>query len=282
MHNNRIIKKITVFILTFMLIFSVNLFGCTKPSFNEEAGYFIGLFDPNKMEVSVNGLTDLGKQQEILIIPEEINGYKVKYICTPNAGQIDEKYGEGHGYFSSKNLKRLYMPYSPLETVGYVTSPNSVFWGETKIEAFVAMELGSNAMRDWYNSYLRIPLNKFSIEKESSSEIIVTVEQDGRIPNILPANVSYLYNYEGAPNDGYYWVDDYDGELISYIPKDPTRVGYTFAGWYKEPECLNKWNFEVDVIPEKDITERSCTGETYYKHVYEYKETRLFAMWVEK
>jgi len=31
-------------------------------------------------------------------------------------------------------------------------------------------------------------------------------------------------------------------------PEDPTRAGYIFGAWYKEPECSNKWNFENDVV----------------------------------
>lgn len=33
-------------------------------------------------------------------------------------------------------------------------------------------------------------------------------------------------------------------------PTDPTRPGYTFGGWYKEPENINKWNFETDKVTE--------------------------------
>ena len=36
-------------------------------------------------------------------------------------------------------------------------------------------------------------------------------------------------------------------------PADPTETGYTFGGWYKEPECTNKWNFNTDVVT-TDIT----------------------------
>jgi len=31
-------------------------------------------------------------------------------------------------------------------------------------------------------------------------------------------------------------------------PKIPTRVGFTFDGWYKEPGCLNIWNFDIDKV----------------------------------
>ena len=37
-------------------------------------------------------------------------------------------------------------------------------------------------------------------------------------------------------------------------PEEPTRLGYNFAGWYKEPACLNKWDFIVDTVPARNIT----------------------------
>ena len=33
----------------------------------------------------------------------------------------------------------------------------------------------------------------------------------------------------------------------------PTRTDYVFFSWYKEPECINEWNFAVDTVTE-DIT----------------------------
>ena len=31
-------------------------------------------------------------------------------------------------------------------------------------------------------------------------------------------------------------------------PADPVRTGYTFTGWYKDPACMNKWDFDTDTI----------------------------------
>ncbi len=42
------------------------------------------------------------------------------------------------------------------------------------------------------------------------------------------------------------------GKVIQPTP-DPTRAGYTFDGWYKEPACTNAWNFSTDVV-NQDIT----------------------------
>ncbi|MGM9971339.1 MAG: InlB B-repeat-containing protein [Anaeroplasmataceae bacterium] len=83
------------------------------------------------------------------------------------------------------------------------------------------------------------------------------------------ANVNYYYNYEDSPNRRYYFLDDYDDELISYIPEDPIREGYTFKGWYKESECINKWDFTTDKVEAKE----------YIDDGYQYKETALYAKW---
>ena len=42
------------------------------------------------------------------------------------------------------------------------------------------------------------------------------------------------------------------GEKVS-APTEPTAIGYTFGGWYKESGCTNAWNFTTDVVNE-DIT----------------------------
>ena len=83
------------------------------------------------------------------------------------------------------------------------------------------------------------------------------------------ANVSYNYNYNDSPDGGYYWIDDYDGEVISFVPPTPSRDGYTFMGWYKESECINEWNFNEDIVPSKEFIEKE----------YIYNETTLYAKW---
>ena len=42
------------------------------------------------------------------------------------------------------------------------------------------------------------------------------------------------------------------GQLLE-VPEPPTREGYTFTGWYKDPVCDMLWNMETDIV-ETDMT----------------------------
>ena len=50
------------------------------------------------------------------------------------------------------------------------------------------------------------------------------------------------------------------------------QVGNTFGGWYKEPECINEWNFETDTLPQAQYGEEG-------KELYQ--ETKLYAKWIK-
>ncbi len=88
------------------------------------------------------------------------------------------------------------------------------------------------------------------------------------------ANTSYQFNYEGAPNEGYFYINDFArGGKIEGTPYEPQREGYTFGGWYKEPECVNKWDFETDKLPEATYDEEG--------YITDFVETKLYAAWIK-
>ncbi len=93
--------------------------------------------------------------------------------------------------------------------------------------------------------------------------------------NVKAANVVYHMNYENAPFE-FYCVDNYDYSVqeslskITIIPPEPQHEGYIFDGWYKEKECVNKWNYETDSLP---ILKTDINGQVIYQ------ETSLYAKW---
>lgn len=90
---------------------------------------------------------------------------------------------------------------------------------------------------------------------------------------VYKANTAYMFNYEGAPNEGYFFINDFErGGLIENYVYEPTREGYTFNGWYKDSECTQKWDFEVDTLPAPTYDEN---GQL------EFIETKLYAGWTK-
>jgi len=49
------------------------------------------------------------------------------------------------------------------------------------------------------------------------------------------------------------------------------RKGYAFVGWYKEPECVNAWDFDNDRLPK---FEYDSDG-----YITNFVETKLYAKW---
>lgn len=205
-------------------------------------------------------LTESGQGQTELIFPEYIDGkqvYGIGYHLRPPGAPI--WYTEDIGSFESENLQKLYIPYSMEDAEwghndALLRCPNAytVIWKSLKFQC-VSLQNG------YIVGYNLLP--KFLC---------------GEDPVGILANVSYMYNYENAQDDGYYWVDSYDSNLISFIPPEPRREGYSFGGWYKEPECINVWDFATDKTGE-EIPLQLSDPEDYDVNDITY----LYARWIK-
>ena len=231
-------KKILVSM--FLLVFCLSLVGCSEePKKSYEDEYFTYSKNEylNDDLIYLTGLTEKGKEQEVLFIPSEYNGNKVIIKSNSLITTLVS--------FDSEKLKKIYI------------SEGMTGCGNLNV----------------VNGYIEIIILSNDIESiPNRGQVFVTSEAFEREISkfIMPANVSYNWNYECAPNSGYYFIDDYDNELIDYIPVDPVREGYKFVGWYKEKECTNEWDFENDTIPSKVYNT---------DNEYEYYETILYAKW---
>lgn len=224
----------------FLLVFGLCLVGCadeSKKTYEDEYFTYSKNEYLNDDLIYLTGLTEKGKEHEVLFIPSEYNGNKVIIKSNSLVTTLVS--------FDSEKLKKIYIS----EGITGCGNLNVV------------------------NGYIEIIILSNNMESiPDRGQVFVTSEAFERKNSkfIMPANASFNWNYEESPNSGYYWIDDYDNELIDYIPVDPIREGYEFAGWYKEKECINEWDFDNDIVPAKVY---SSDNE------YQYQETILYAKW---
>ena len=244
-------KAWIVLILAVMTLV-VGLFsGCSR---DEERGYFTIEFNNERGTVRITGLTKLGQQQRFLVIPEEINGARVSAIGQSPLLEIWASMGAAD--ICSEKLEKVYF-------VSSISIASGSFRNSPNLTKVILIDNDCN-IKDFDYSIKRCYSREAYLDKGHTRDCYVM------------SNVSYFYNYETEENYGYYWIDDWDyGSKIEFIPPEPEREGYTFGGWYKEPECINKWNFETDVLPE----ERTEINEEGEEEVV-YQETKLYAKWL--
>ena len=59
--------------------------------------------------------------------------------------------------------------------------------------------------------------------------------------------VNFAYNMSGHSGDAATSQTVTSGNKLT-TPNVPSVAGYTFSGWYKEPECTNIWDFDADTV----------------------------------
>ena len=242
-------KKVWKYCIALMLALVLVLASGCNPNYRPEFEYgdficrewFEGV-------ISILDLSEQGKEKRVIIVPDEINGLPV--------GEIADHSKWTGAQWESKYLEKIYLPKAlSVEHTAFV-------YCENLYAIFILKNQGESYHQN-YGAEGRL----FYTNKNVYDEVYTT-SVFGR-----PANVSYYYNDGRTENYGCYWLDDVPyGSLLDVLPpEDPASEGKTFAGWYKEPECINAWNFETDTTPEEKVDEE---GNVIYQ------ETALYAKWV--
>ena len=243
-----------IIISLFMMCFCCVLSGCgSDPLERSEYGDYLYRVTNDSMHnhcVTIMELSEQGKQKETIVFPTEINGVLVKAFGDEFGFRIE-------GMIESENLKNVYM-HSQIERFVNDDSFHELK-GYTLYSGF------DSSMSRYFAFYDTIYLSK------EDNTWLNKLESDHEVfEKVRYANVIYYYNYD---NKTTFFVDDCDGTVVNVIPPNPYRKGYEFLGWYKEPECINKWDFENDIVPSKEYDEN---GQ------YILKEIKLYAKWEEK
>ena len=253
-HKIIIIICAVVFII-FDIFLVVSLIYCNVHYSIKEDKYYMYMFDNEKKDspIWLVSLTDKGAKERFLFIPSEIDGHNVMGFKNGRilSGNFNWKSSVCEKIYIQKNIATHYAGFN------YVMNLKKVFVIDIGIP-------NEKTLKYSYNYYV----SKINYDAVKESEYKIKEK-------LLPANISYNYNYEDSENYGVYFIDDCDyGSKIEYIPANPTREGYIFDGWYKEPECINKWNYESDTLPE-EIKEVNENNEEEVK----FQETKLYAKW---
>ena len=269
---------------------SLTILGClcmTSCNWNREKtdGEFIYKYEnlPNSGKCySIIGTTEEGqKYKENVYVPTHFNGLPVYYTFTTYTGN-----GGALGSNTMPvNCKNLYF--------NYMQKYDFVFRGQAE---YIFVPVSNEAMsrsissriiytstrvgyvsRLTYSYIMHSVCSSPNVEKfnETNGYILSYYNYGSRQYSIITANTSYMFNYKDSPNNDYFFINNFESEsLIEDTPYEPIREGYSFAAWYKEPECINEWDFEEDRLPK---FEYDADG-----YITNFVETKLYAKWIKE
>ena len=283
-------KQITAIVLCIVLVFASMLCGCMRVTDGDKIrnGYKIDgclkyYYLEEKDQYLIVG--DIGEYNpETMVIPAYYKGKEVQ------VGYRSQNWPSQNFFPSLTNVSCVYFPFGNyddsidvipvgnnlvLETIYYcvdwVRSVEGLFQKKGSVDRVLYCKYPAFLERKG-----RINMDLIeTVSMENAYTMIVTVTIDLRDLydyqyKIRVANTAYMFNYDGEPNGGYFFINNFDwGKKIDPAPYMPMRNGYEFKGWYKEPECINLWNFESDILPQE-----SEIGEN--------PETKLYAGWEKK
>ena len=86
-----------------------------------------------------------------------------------------------------------------------------------------------------------------SVSMKGASADVKTYHVDF-FDNYLREEFTLSSGYKGRGNNLLYKTVDVSENSKVEKPADPKRTNYDFAGWYKETECTNVWDFSKDVV----------------------------------
>ena len=232
----------------------------------------------------VYDLSEEGLQKEYIVVPEKINGDYTN-VCWIGNGLV---MGQSiHEFQGSKKLKKVYFEVD-LETLEINEDAKEAYKNRSSDFRRAFVKSDTEKVKVFHVLNKGGGLNNFL---HSSKNCFNRIESRYHIMNFL-ANIQFMYNYEEAPNEGNYWIDDLEtGETLSYMPKDPTREGYTFGGWYADSECTTPYDFTTPYV-KKDLLEGVFEWKEevyagvrinteYYLYYPEDYVTYIYAKWIE-
>ena len=217
--------------------------GSVSDNLAESCGGGIGVY---------NGLVQLAKgsitENKAAVYGGGISASPFTYITVGNGPQVS---GNISGNRHEGIFDNVYLDGAEDSTSAYATRPMTVgaaLWDE----AVLGVARWLRPDKDHPYRIVAVPnagkytITESDLEKfRSDDPQYVTLLHEG---NVVLANVHVIFDNQGHGErpQGQRVGKDYK----AVEPEPPTELGYTFSGWYREPECETEWDFEGDTIPE--------------------------------
>jgi len=241
----KIITVAVIFVM--MLSFTACDYNTTWPL--KENGYFMVYEYGAGHLMEVINLSEIGLQQKVIIFPEKISGKKYQISDTRGGLAMRSVY-----FTENSTLEKAYFEYD----IYIDSTAENMFEKCHNMKKVISVFTYGVDIQINKNKTLFLYLNKRDYFNYDEQQIYYRL-----------ADIQCIYNYEGATNDGYFWIDDIEnGEKIEIMPDTPVREGYTFNGWYKEAACENKWDFETDTVTKQEISENEKYPDNYVTYLY--------------
>ena len=273
-------KKILSLILLIILLSGCNYAGIKGKKLyrNQEAleYYAIGIRPDGYYQI-VDCFDEIEKQ-EIIIIPSLYKGIPVlgfglpatMYYETDEVWHANDYYAKKKGFIESNQLKTLYFgAHHTNKSIHTETSDKWVFMSDLYYGTLSSDDMLYIDAEFMLTNILK-PINyykKSNLINVFSKNIICQFLNDEQLMKkhlqfdddevfdikllyeygYVAANIEFYYNIDSAPCE-MYWIDYEKDQTLIFEPPVPYLEGYEFLGWYKEPECINKWDFDKDMI----------------------------------
>lgn len=245
--------KYSIFIIAIFIIISCLTTGCTpiteREDYLEKDGFMALITSTELKTAKLIGIIGDANKKEDLVVPAEIDGYKITVISSNRMGSFFDRY----------KAKKIFIPGNNFYFSGeYILFPRAAkrillskdsdsydrgFYHGEKI----SVNLETRDKFPYNIGYLYVAKTKL---KEFEDKYLPLNEETF----FFAANISYFYNFDDAPNDGYYWIDDLDeDQKIQTIPPNPTREGYEFGGWFIDNNCTTAFKFDTYIKGDMEL-----------------------------
>ena len=216
-------------------------------------------------DVECENLSDFTEEQEETIVEVELS---VKPVSEDKVeADIAEKIENVISIaFSDVDEKNITTEYLELEVTKKVTTDgNTVDTEIHDVERVLEIALSYDLTGKYNPVIIREHEGTATVFTKLSTRPAAEPYTDGTFYVDTANNKIYIYSryfstYSVAYSTTPSWqvtFDDRNGKVSQNVvsdgakvtkPADPAKDGYTFAGWYKEAECTNAWNFDTDTV----------------------------------